>query len=593
MTLGAVAYAALVIAASAHPGPRGWGVHAAAFLPLPLRIAILAALLGSVVLLAFRAPGAPEGPRMPEKKRPDVRYLALLIPYAACLWLLRARTQLLGDGQVWLATVRSGERRAYSEPLSAALWHGFGDLVRLFGFTPDALSMSIFSVLCGVLAAPVLAGIAMEIAPAKGRWTMPLVLLLTLGISQLFFGYIESYPAAAVFILLYLWLALRFARGAASPYVVAAALALAAAAHLSALYLVPSYLLLVVLAERPPVVKAALLVLPFALLAGLLLALGYPPSQWTDPLRAATSGIREGFQAATLRRPYGWISYGHFADVMNAVLLAMPVPFLLLLGWTAATRARFRPFPRALAVLGAAAAPGFLLAVWLTTPVAPAQDWDLNAMLLLPAAVFGIAAGARLLEGGPARARLALAGLSATSLLAFVAVNASEEASVARLTAISSDSARVSRYGRAYISSALELHFRDRGQPARALPYARATLAAEPTNPRHWTNVGNELMSLGRYDEAIPYLNEAARRGPGRWQGQYDLGICYMNLGRYSEATPCLREAVRLEGNLPALRHHLGIALYRSGHADSAVVVWQEILARWPGYASSLQIPSR
>ena len=600
LAAGALVYAVLVVAASLSPGPRGWGVHAPGFLPLPLRIAILGALLSSVtvlVLAAYRRDG-PDRPAAPQA-RPDPKSRtrawlpALLLPLALALWLLRARTTLLGDGAVWLATVQSGERRAYSEPLSAALWHGFGHLLRLFGKAPDALSMSFFSVLCGVAAVPILAGIAVELEP-RGRWITPFALLLTLGISQLYFGYIESYPASAVFILLYLWLALRRARGADPAYLVAAALALASAAHLSALYLAPSYLLLAWLTERPLARRAALLALPFAFLVALLLALGYPPSQWMDPLRAATSGIREGFAAATLRRPYGFFSYGHLADVLNIVLLAMPVPALLLLGWAVATRGRFRPFSRDMMILAAAAIPGFLLAAWLMTPVAPAQDWDLTSTLLLPAAVFGVAAGRRLVEGRAGhRIAAGLVGISACSLLSFVSLNASERASVARLTAIASDAARVSPYGRAYASSGLELHFRDRGQNEKALAYARATLAAEPTNPRHWTNVGHELMTLGRFEEAIPFFREAARRGPGRWQGQYDLGLCYMNLGRYSEATSSLREAVRLEGNQPLLRHHLGIALYRGGHPDSALVVWREILARWPDYAASLQIPSK
>src|SRR5207247_9606533 len=120
------------------------------------------------------------------------------------------------------------------------------------------------------------------------------------------------------------------------------------------------------------------------------------------------------------------------------------------------------------------------------------------------------------------------------------------------------------------------------GEHDKALAYARAALKAEPTNPRHWTNVGHELMTLGRFEEAIPFFREAARRGPGRWQGQYDLGLCYLNLGRYTEATLFLREAVRLEGNQPLLRHNLGIALYRGVHPDSALVVRRVSLARWP-----------
>jgi hypothetical protein len=285
------------------------------------------------------------------------------------------------------------------------------------------------------------------------------------------------------------------------------------------------------------------------------------------------------------------LSFAHAADVLNALFLAMPVPLLLLLGWGASTRGRLRPFPRDLAVLAAAAVPGFLLLTWVMTPVAPAQDWDLASIFLLPAAVLGVAAG-RWLWADRSRmgTSLALAGIGAISLLSFVFVNASEPASVRRFGAVVNDPGRVSRYGRSYGASVLELYFRDRGQYAAALSHAREALAAEPTNPRNWTNVGYELMALERYEEAIPYFREGIRRGPGRWEGRYNLGLSYMRLGRYAEAVPPLREAVVLQGNLPVLRHNLGLSLYRSGHADSALVVWRDILLRWPDYAASLQL---
>jgi len=593
LAAGGVVYALLVVSASLRAGPRGWGLHAAAFLSPPLRIALLTTLASCAALLALPAlrPARAASVVARGTSRFPLWAPALLLPYAALLWLLRARTQLLGDGSVWLATAKSGEHRAYSEPLFAALWHAFAALVRAVGSAPDARTMGIFPILCGVLAVPILAGIAREIAPSARGSVLALGLLLTLGISQLYFGYIESYSAGAVFILLYLWLALRRARGADSPWVLAAALGLAAAAHLGALYLAPSYLLLVWLEKRPVAHRLLLLALPFAILAGLLFALQYRPSQWAAPLRAATSGVREGFEGATFHRPYGFLSYGHLADVLNAVLLAMPVPALLLFEWVAATRGRLRPLTRDLVVLTAAAVPGFLLLASLMTPVAPAQDWDLASIFLLPAAVLGVAAGARLWGSLPdTRLTAALMGISAVSLFSFVLVNASEPASLERFRALVNDPARVSRYGRAYGNSVLELYYRDLGRYGEALPYARAAVEAEPTNPRNWTNVGYELMRLDRHGEAIPYLREGIRRGPERWEGNYNLGLSYIKLGRYAEAVPPLEEAVRIRGDLPVLRHNLGLALYRSGRADSALVVWREILARWPGYAASLRV---
>ncbi|HYR51508.1 MAG TPA: tetratricopeptide repeat protein [Candidatus Dormibacteraeota bacterium] len=592
-------YALLFFLASLSAGPRGWGLHAAGFLPPGLRLLMFAVLLASVLLLwsAALQDGTPSRPPSPARSRPERPRIWLLaplfLPLGAAFWFLRARTQLLGDGAVWLATVSSSQHPPFSEPLFAALWHAFAHLVRKTGHTPDAVSMSLFSMLCGGMAALLVTGIALEIVPSKTRWLVAVGLLLTLGVSQLYFGYIESYPLAAVSLLLYLWLALRRVRGRDPLWVSAMALALAISAHLSAAYLIPSYLFLIALEKRPLVWKLLSLALPFAFLAALLLVLGYRPTDWAAPIHAATSGMREGFEGVTFHRPYGFFSYGHLADLMNILLLAIPVPVILLCGWAAGMLGGPRPFSRPLALLAIAAIPGLLLTAWLMTPVAPAQDWDLNSILLLPTAVFAVAAARRIWEGhSRTRAALALLGISLASLLSFVLVNADEGAAVRRFAAVVNDRERVSRYGRAYGNSVLQLFYRDRGQYFEALPYARASVEAEPTNPRNWTNVGFHLMRLSRYEEAIPYLREGVRRGPGRWEGRYNLGLTYMKLDRYPEAIQELREAVRLQPNLPVLRHNLGLAYYRSGQADSALVVWKEVLTRWPDYAASLQVPS-
>lgn len=556
---------------------------------------LLAGLIACAAWVAFTAlqetPRATPARRAPGSLTRILPY-ALTFPYAALLWVLRARTQLLGDGTVWLATARNNDHRAYSEPLFAAAWHGFAGLVRLTNRAPAALSMSIFSVLCGALSVPILAGIAGEIAPAKGRTLLTLALLLTLGVSQLYFGYIESYPFASLFILLYLWLLLRRARGADPPWWTAIALCLAIASHLSALSLVPSYLTLLALEKGSWRERVLALAAPFVLLFGLLVALDYRPEQWAAPIRAATSGMRQGFEGATFHRLYGFVSYPHLADVLNAILLAMPVPALLILAWAVSTRGSFRPLSRPLLLVAVAALPGLCLLAGLMTPVAPAQDWDLASIFLLPAAVFGVGVGARLATDLPRRGSAALAGIGILSLLAFVLVNASEPAAVRRFAAVVNDPGRISPYGRSYGNSVLELCERDIGNYEAALPYAREAVRAEPTNPRNWTNVGFELMQLGRYREAVPPLEEAVRRGPDRWEGRYNLGLCYNELGRFSEAIPTLREAARLKPDGPVILHNLGLAYYRSGHADSAAVIYRQILARWPGYVSRLKVPT-
>src|SRR5206468_10792856 len=81
----------------------------------------------------------------------------------------------------------------------------------------------------------------------RAKWYAA-VLLLT-GTSQLYFGYIETYPIVGLAVLSFLWLGLRASKGRAPVIAPAFALAVAVSSHLAALFLVPSYLLLVF--QRP------------------------------------------------------------------------------------------------------------------------------------------------------------------------------------------------------------------------------------------------------------------------------------------------------------------------------------------------------
>ena len=73
------------------------------------------------------------------------------------------------------------------------------------------------------------------------RW-LTFGLLTSLGVLQLFFGYIENYSFAAAGILLYLWLGLRVVTGRSPLWLAASALALTNAFHPSTVILAPSLL---------------------------------------------------------------------------------------------------------------------------------------------------------------------------------------------------------------------------------------------------------------------------------------------------------------------------------------------------------------
>ena len=500
------------------------------------------------------------------------------------LYLLRSRTYFLGDGIVWLNGLLGGTIHPFHEPLAAMLWSSFAAMTRAVGWPQEAATFAILPVMCGLAAASFSWGIVSESFPEiRARWTA-WILLLTAGFAQLYFGYIESYPIVSAAVLGTLWLALRHRRGADPAWLLGVAFGVTIATHLATLMLLPAYV--VAAWQRPAsttIARLPRLLLPFGIAVILLTLAGSPPRAWLEPFRLAARSAAQGEEsAAHLEPPYGTLSLEHGVDVGNAIALAVPVPAMLLLAWAWGRRGRVIPRRAESRMLAAAAIPGLAAAALLNLPVAPAQDWDLTALFLIPLAAAGVLAARNVLSD--ARASVGLVAISVSSLLAFVLVNAIEPAGVARFETLMSPAAPLTPYGKGYGNSVLSEYYEDRGQHDSSLVYAEAALRAEPTNHRYWVRTGTILYNLNRYDEAIARFEEAIRRGSRRAEARNNLGLAYMRTNRPERAIPEFLAAVASDTTRPDYPQNLGVALFRSGRVDSARLVWTRVLERWPDY---------
>jgi hypothetical protein len=594
LLLGAIVLAAVTIASSLAPSARSWGFHAAAFLDSAHRWVIggtMIAALGLIVYGLFSPRALLDRSPRPSKRAGWRSLLPWLLPIA---WLAfgqshLVREPLLGDSAFWIQDVQAETVKLGAEPLSGRLLDEVADFLRSRGAPVDQRSLGIVSRVAGVAATAVAAAIAVEVGGAVG-WAAALALLVTLGTSQLYFGYVESYPIALPLVLVYLWLGLRALRGATPVWAAGVALGIACAAHVTVLLLLPSYLYL---AWRGSAAggarwprRAAEGIIPVVVLALALPLLSYDLENLAHPFRMTTHAARSDSPELFLR-PYRFFSGGHAADVANAAGLAAPVAFLLLVAGALALPRRVSEWPAGVSFLVAASLGGVGAVAALMTPVAPAQDWDLFAFLLAPAAVCGVALAAATLPRaffGPTA--VGLVTLSVSLLLPFVLVNADSKASIARFERVVNDPARVSPFGRAYGNEILWILHRDRPDLERSLRYARAAYEAEPTNPRYSVNLGHSLLSLRRVEEAIPHFQRAAAAS-SRWDAPFNLGLSYTSLRRYPEALAALTESTRRDPNRPEVWSAIVRALVLSGREDSAVVVWNHVKEKWPEYVEA------
>jgi hypothetical protein len=574
-----------------------WGFHLPGFLPRPQYLSVLGLLgLGALLILASSKRALPAAVpqeivpagQQPAVMNPGRRLLRIGIVLGTCtaiFWTLRCRTQLLGDGIVWLAGIRYGNLPAESEPLSKAVWLGYAWILRQLHLPIAPRSLAVLPALCGAAAVLITWGIASELAHDVRDRLVAFGLLVTLGANQLFFGYIESYAVPATLVLAYIWLALRCIRGAGGPALPAGVLGLAIAAHFEAAYLTPSILLLGARGNRQWARGSVAALLAIAVAVTVALVTGSRPGDWVAAARIVEPSSRVFAEGVRSPRPYPMLSVAHGVDVVNAIFLVLPVPLLLLLSRFAALRpGRMRRDTHS-AFLAVAALSGLLMTVALVLPLPAAQDWDVLSILLVPLGVLGVAVGGGL-YAGPQRVplQLGLAVMAASSLAAFVGVNADSDASERRFKVILGARAPITAFARAYGYGSLAEHYRNGGQNDSAAAFARRSVAEEPANPRFWAQAGTLLNGAGRYAEAIPYLEEATRRGGERAPVQNNLGISYTAIRQYASALDEFRAAVRLEPDNPLYRHSLALALLNCGQPDSARTELRLVLARWPGY---------
>jgi hypothetical protein len=518
--------------------------------------------------------------------RLTIHIVGILI-FGLMLYALRVRTHFLGDGMVWLTILETGQHQAYSEPLAAALWTGVGILIRWMDVTPEAKTFGLLSVLCGLLVYGIMGGIARQLLPEGRARLLAFTLLLSLGTTQLYCGYLESYPPATVFILAFLWLGLRHVQGRGGILPASLALSLATSANFLSLSLWPSYFVLALGRQRGVGRRIASCLLPGLMTGAILAMLGSRPGHWWESLRIASGAVWDVGAAPHLVKPYSALSTGHALDLGNEVLLVLPIPLLLAIAVFAS--GTYRPAigsPR-FHFLAAASFCGMAAASLIVLPAPAAQDWDLISMLLLPAAVGCAVLGGRLVDDvGSVTLPIGIGSLALGTLLSFLLVNASERAGIERFKTLLAPTGRTTAFGRAYPNSLLAEFYEDRRHYAAALAYARRALEGEPTNPRYWIKAGTDHFRLGRFAEAAGNYEEAIRRGADNAGTRHDLGLTYAMMGRSLDAIRELRLAVGMpKGDHPDYVHDLGVAYAKAGFPDSARAVWTGLLKRWPAYA--------
>jgi tetratricopeptide (TPR) repeat protein len=97
-----------------------------------------------------------------------------------------------------------------------------------------------------------------------------------------------------------------------------------------------------------------------------------------------------------------------------------------------------------------------------------------------------------------------------------------------------------------------------------------AELSIDPSNAGAHYVLGELSRRDGKCEEAIPQFSEAIKFNPNFAEAYLGKGLCLVTLKKYEEAVPPLRSAERLTPGNPEVHHTLATALQRSGHEEEA-----------------------
>jgi tetratricopeptide (TPR) repeat protein len=533
---------ALVCVASFLPGLQLWGVNHLAFYPLPLRVLVLA-LIGLTFFPAVAQKAYAGAYKLAHTIKHGGRAVDSALTFVAVGSVavfagLRTSTNLLGDGQLiaqsfeaaWkgneivimrsVGAIVTEERIA---PGATLLYYGMAKLITGLLDKGPVWGIRYTNCVLGAFFVYIMANLLRRgpFSTEIRLWMLALVFFSST--MQLFFGYVENYTPLVFAGFLYLISALMVLHDRTRLWVPIVLFVVSFYIHIQAVLFFPSlvYLLLWRLAHRRRL--AVERYAGPALTAGVVLvaiAAGFTGfGQFYLPLRGDELS-------------YGLFSAVHLLDVLNEILILMPIlPFLAVMAWIGRRRESGGQ-PQAKGRKKAAGATGWFakraewqFAIVLLIPcfvylflfkpeIGMARDWDLFTMIslgLVPLALLIVNRFFRSAASTERAGAICSPAIVMTVVLgvAWIGINASSARSTARFE-------QILEYDKTHASYAYEnlaIFYYDNGQLEKATEVME-TACDISRNPRQYVRLAMYYDELGRLDEALDLMRSTVAKHP-------------------------------------------------------------------------------
>ncbi len=384
-----------------------WGLWPVTYLPQWVIVIALATLLLYLIVWWLTEFGWVQPlQRLQLPKLPWLYLIAVLLVIA--FYLFPIQHTRWGDAYILSKAVALDDpalrlTHSWQAPLDLFLHSQFWQWLHApLGWADATEAYRLLSPVAGMLYLGAAVSVARRLHPTP-RW-LTFGLLTSLGVMQLFFGYIENYSFAAAGILLYLGWGLAALQDEQPLWLAATALAVTNALHPSTVILLPSLLYIgwiVQQRNKSPRFVVLSIGLPLTLVGLATIGLmeagdhGIAALLSTDRPGGGDARFFVPLWTTTTRwEQYTMFSWLHLRDLLNQQLLVAPVvlPALLIIGpWLFSPHHSQVAPPRkvdATLFFLASATLGHWLLIWTWNPDYGGQrDWDLFSLAAIPAAL--------------------------------------------------------------------------------------------------------------------------------------------------------------------------------------------------------------
>ncbi len=602
-----------------------WGIHFIAYVPLTLKLTLLAAggllLVPGVQRSLFVRITHLTAPLKVEKK---VRILPVVIIAAVCFMIFRSltiATDIYGDDILmlkdyhnnsifdwnWIGDVFSPKLVVNKEALTVAV-HRI--VAHLFSIS-IASSYKIMSEFCGALFIGIWVWFVQKITVDNNKSTWPLrIVLIVLGMFaggiQVFFGHVENYSFGILTFTFFLVALYFFIEEKIGTLAFVLIYLLAFKAHIIGVLFSPAFLVAILYRYRHKLPKVPSLfhwramlwtvILP-AFMLGVVLYI-FLFHSWDEPY-AYTTGrqFQQSFLPIVGLPPpldhYSLLSPNHIADLFNLILIVAAPIILMLVSIMVFNRKELSWSQPNVMIFGLAALFPFLFFLAMNPMLSPMRDWDVYTLLFPPLLffLFMLLTQSQLrVYGHVWLAHTLVFGVLFTSVL--IAVNASPDELQLRL-----QDAGVYTYHTYYAGSdyieARSFEIADTSKYAHAHFATLVTgLALEPfagNNPElavMMSRLASYYASINDGDSALVWAEAACKTDSRIHRYFLDLAGYYVQMDRLEEGSKVLTQFLKNReerddtdnsylDQIAATMAQLGARYSRQGK-DSLTIVWAE-----------------